>query len=227
MKLFGHRKSADDYTAQRERMVRTQIAARGVTDAKVLEALREIPRHCFIPDELRGKAYGDHPVSIGRGQTISQPYMVGLMTELLTLEPGDRVLEIGTGSGYQTAVLAELAAEVVSVERIARLADDARACLEELGYGNVTVNVGDGTMGWPDGAPYDAILVTAAGPEVPGSLKSQLSVGGRLVCPAGPRDIQTLYKLVRTQTGYRQQKSIPCVFVPLLGEEGWGERESG
>jgi protein-L-isoaspartate(D-aspartate) O-methyltransferase len=209
------------YTKERNRMVETQIASRGITDDQVLAVLRHVPRHCFVPQESVRYAYDDHPVQIGHGQTISQPYMVALMTEMLDLKPGDRVLEIGTGSGYQTAVLAELAAEVVSIERNESLAERARDCLEQLGYTNTTVLVGDGTLGHVDRAPYDGILVTAGGPSVPPSLKGQLAVGGRLVCPVGPRDIQRLITVIRTETGFEEKPGISCVFVPLIGQEGW------
>jgi len=212
-----------DYTRERNRMVDAQIATRGVMDQRVLAAMRKVPRHVFVPPELVSYAYEDHPVQIGHGQTISQPYMVGLMTELLQLRPGDRVLEVGTGSAYQAAILAELAAEVVSVERNADLAERARQRLAQLGYPHVTVLTGDGTLGHPERAPYDAILVTAGGPTAPPSLKNQLAVGGRLVCPVGPRDVQTLVTVVRTEEGFEEHGGISCVFVPLVGAEGWGE----
>jgi len=205
-------------------MVDTQIAGRGVTDRQVLAAMRRVPRHEFIPGASRSHAYEDHPVQIGHGQTISQPYMVAIMTQHLGLAPLDRVLEIGTGSGYQAAILAELAREVVSIERNPSLAEAARERLQELGYDNVTVRAGDGTLGCPEGAPYDAILVTAGGPAVPSSLRGQLAIGGRLVCPAGPRDCQRLIIITRTDTGLEEQEGISCVFVPLVGDEGWPER---
>jgi len=211
------------FALERNRMVDDQIAARGVKDPRVLEALREVPRHFFIPPEFQKHAYEDHPIEIGCGQTISQPYMVAIMTELLDLEASDRVLEIGTGSGYQTAILAALAGEVVSVERHADLAEWARLRIAECGLRNVKVIVGDGTQGYPERAPYDAILVTAGGPHVPDSLKDQLAIGGRLVCPAGPRECQRLIKLTRSSAGFDEETSIGCVFVPLIGEEGWPE----
>jgi len=212
------------YAKARARMVDNQIATRGVIDPNVLAAMRHVPRHAFIPTRLRTQAYEDHPVQIGHGQTISQPYMVAIMTQSLDLTPEDRVLEIGTGSGYQTAILAELAKEVISIERNESLAETARDRLEGLGCDNVTVLAGDGTLGYPEGAPYDAILVTAAGPDVPSSLKAQLAVGGRLVCPAGPRDCQQLITITRTDTGLKEDRGISCVFVPLIGDEGWPER---
>jgi len=183
--------------------------------------MRAVPRHFFVPPEFQKHAYEDHPVKIGCGQTISQPYMVAIMTELLELEASDRVLEIGTGSGYQTAILATLANEVVSVERHADLAEYAQARLAQAGYRNVEVVEGDGTQGYPQRAPYDAIIVTAGSPLVPDSLKKQLAIGGRLICPAGPRECQELIKLTRDETGFDEETSIRCVFVPLIGEEGW------
>lgn len=202
-------------------MVNDQIRARGVSDKRVLEAMRTVPRHSFVPENLRRHAYEDHPVHIGCEQTISQPYMVGLMTELLELRPTDRVLEIGTGSGYQAAILSMLSAEVITIDRLPDLAQSARERLQELGYANITVVCGDGTLGYPESAPYDAIVVTAAGPEVPPPLVDQLAVGGRLVCPAGGRDLQSLLKIVRTASGIRREESIRCIFVPLLGAHGW------
>ena len=221
--MWGSRRSMTeaDFAVERDRMVKDQIVARGVKDPQVLDVLRRVPRHHFVLPETKRQAYEDHPVLIGCGQTISQPYMVALMTELLELKPQEKVLEIGTGSGYQTAILAELAAEVVSIERNEPLADRARACLESAGYDNVTVLVGDGTLGWPEDAPYDAILVTAGSPQLPSSLEAQLAMGGRLVCPVGSRDIQKLLKVVRTTEGFREEAGISCVFVPLLGAEGW------
>ena len=195
-----------------------------MTDPNVLAVMRHVPRHAFIPTQLRTQAYDDHPVQIGHGQTISQPYMVAIMTQNLELAPEDRVLEVGTGSGYQTVILAALAKEVVSIERNEALAETARERLEGLGCDNVTVLAGDGTLGYPEGAPYDAILVTAAGPDVPSSLKAQLAVGGRLVCPSGPRDCQQLITITRTDTGLKEDRGISCVFVPLIGDEGWPER---
>jgi protein-L-isoaspartate(D-aspartate) O-methyltransferase len=205
----------------RRQMVEKHIAPRGIGNPRVLAAMDKVPRHAFVPPELRHLAYGDHPLRIGCDQTISQPYMVALMTELLAPDESSRVLEIGTGSGYQTAVLAEIAAEVVSIERHAALAENAAALLEELGYENVTVHCGDGTQGWPASAPYDGILVTAGGPAVPAPLKRQLAPGGRLLCPVGGRDVQQLKVITRTDTGFEETESIRCVFVPLIGNEGW------
>jgi len=211
----------DAFARERNRMVDIQIASRGVVDPRVLAAMRRVPRHRFVPSEAAASAYEDHPVQIGCGQTISQPYMVAVMTELLTLQPDERVLEIGTGSGYQAAILAGLAKEVITLERHAELAERAQACFAQLGYDNITVLVRDGTLGYPESAPYDAILVTAGGPQIPSSLKGQLSVGGRLVCPVGPRDVQHLITVVRTEAGFEQTTGIGCVFVPLVGVEGW------
>lgn len=211
-----------DWAARRARMVRAQIESRGVRAPRVLDAMARVPRERFVPDAVRVRAYADHALTIAHGQTISQPYMVALMTEALELGPADRVLEIGTGSGYQCAVLAEVAGEVWSVERIPELADEAFALLAELGYANVHVRCGDGSLGWPEEAPFDAIVVTAAAPEAPPTLLAQLSPrGGRLVVPVGDRDLQRLSVVRRTPDGYRTSRSIGCRFVPLLGEEGW------
>ena len=212
-----------DFDTARQRMVATQLKARGIAVPWVLRAMGQIPRHLFVPEKLRSRAYDDCAVGIGEGQTISQPYMVALMTKLLDLEPGDRVLEVGTGSGYQSAILAALAQEVVSIERQPALAVKARTTLAALGFDNVTVLVADGTKGHAEGAPYDAIIVTAGGPRVPAPLGRQLAIGGRLVCPVGPRDVQDLLRLVRTEDGLKQEASIRCSFVPLIGAEGWRE----
>jgi protein-L-isoaspartate(D-aspartate) O-methyltransferase len=211
----------DVYAQPRREMVARQLRGRRIRDERVLAAMERIPRHRFMPDTLRHLAYRDRAVSIGQKQTISQPYMVALMTEMLQLKSADRVLEIGTGSGYQTAILAELAADVVSIERHAVLAERAREVLDALGYHNVTIIVGDGTQGHAARAPYDAILVTAGGPQVPPSLEQQLAVGGRLVCPVGPREVQELVRIVRTPDGIARETGIQCSFVPLIGEEGW------
>ncbi len=205
----------------RGRMVREQIAGRGVCDRRVLEAMLEVPRHRFVPGPLQREAYEDHPVKIGRGQTISQPFMVGHMTELLSLAPRDRVLEIGTGSGYQTAILAKLAAQVVSIERDAALAERAKTLLGELGITNAAVHTGDGSLGRREAAPFDAILVTAGAPAIPATLLEQLAVGGRLVCPSGTREVQKLTKVMRGEQGYTTTESVKCVFVPLVGAAGW------
>jgi protein-L-isoaspartate(D-aspartate) O-methyltransferase len=202
-------------------MVTTQIAARGVRDARVLQAMRDVPRHEFVPEPLRSEAYEDRPLPIGEGQAISQPYMVAVMTE--TLAPGEteRVLEVGTGSGYQTAVLSRLAREVISIERHASLATEAIARFEALGLTNIRVVVGDGTEGWPLGAPYRRILVTAGAPAVPETLKAQLADGGRLVIPVGGGGHQRVTIVDRHGDEYVQTEGEGCVFVPLVGRHGW------
>ncbi|HNR37176.1 MAG TPA: protein-L-isoaspartate(D-aspartate) O-methyltransferase [Candidatus Hydrogenedentes bacterium] len=214
-------KPSDPYERARAEMVDRQIAARGINDARLLDAMRRVPRHAFVPDESVERAYEDHAMPIGQGQTISQPYMVAVMTQLLEVGPADRVLEIGTGSGYQSAILSLLAREVITVERVPFLAESARRRLLSLGYENVTVIVGDGTLGYPEKAPYNAIIVTAGSPSVPEALKNQLAPNGRLVCPVGPRDLQHLAVIARTESGFRETTGIGCIFVPLIGEYGW------
>ncbi len=216
--------------AAAERMVESQIAARGVRDPRVLAAMREVPRHAFLPEEQRAAAYGDGPLPIGEGQTISQPYVVALMAEAAEVGPADRVLDVGTGSGYAAAVLARLARQVCSIERHAALAETARGRLGGLGYGNVEIRVGDGTLGWPepDAVPFDAILVAAAAPAVPEALKGQLAVGGRLVIPVGAAHGQSLLRLRRLAADRWEEESLGCVaFVPLLGRQGWPARDGG
>jgi protein-L-isoaspartate(D-aspartate) O-methyltransferase len=208
---------------KREWMVQQQIAARGVEDERVLQAMREVPRHLFIPPEVRDHAYVDCPVGIGHGQTISQPYIVGLMTALLDVKADHRVLDVGTGSGYQAAILAELAGEVHSIERHPELAESARMTLEELGYQNVLIHTGDGTGGYPAGAPYDRILVGASAPSAPEPLLAQLAPGGRLVIPVGSRFSQRLEVWDRTDKGFTHTSSIPVMFVPLIGKYGWAK----
>lgn len=204
-------------------MVAEQIEPRGIRDPRVLQALRSVPRHEFMPEAIRHRAYADHALPIGEGQTISQPYMVALMTELLGLKGPERVLEIGTGSGYQAAVLSHLCEKVYTVERIKVLADRARAALDKLGCRNVLAKVYDGTYGWKEYAPFDGIIVTAAAPDVPQPLIDQLKYGGTLVIPVGERYGQTLLKLVKTAEGIRTEQSVPCTFVPLIGAQGWKE----
>lgn len=213
-----------DDDSQRQRMIATQIAARGVQDEAVLAAMGAVPRHLFVPERVRGDAYADRPVGIGEGQTISQPYMVAIMTETLAVRPTDRVLEIGTGSGYQTAVLARLAAHIVSIERHASLADHARETLDRLGVTNVQILVGDGTEGALAHAPFDRILVTAGAPAVPAALRSQLADGGRLVIPVGPSGFQHLTIVDREGDRFPTREGEACVFVPLIGRQGWPER---
>ena len=210
-----------DYTGARLTMVRSQLQRRGITDARVLQAMREVPRHLFVPLEWRHEAYSDRPLPIADDQTISQPYMVAIMAQSLALQGHERVLEIGTGSGYQTAVLSRLAAQVVSLEYFTDLADSARALLQRLEYANVEVMVGDGGLGLPAQAPYDGIIVAAAAPHVPPPLLAQLADGGRLVIPVGSATGQDLLLITRHGEDYAQERSVPCRFVPLLGQEGW------
>jgi protein-L-isoaspartate(D-aspartate) O-methyltransferase len=211
------------FAREREHMVDVDIAGRGVRDPAVLHAMRTVPRERFVSARHAGFAYADQPLPIGDGQTISQPYVVAVMTEALRLQPRDRVLEIGTGSGYAAAVLATIAAEIYTIERIERLAETARQRLAELGYATVHVRHGDGSLGWPEHAPYDAIVVTAGGPEVPRSLLQQLAVGGRLVMPVGPMPrAQRLVRVVRTgEDTYERELLEEVAFVPLIGAEGW------
>lgn len=205
-------------------MVSAQIAARGVRDARVLQAMREVPREAFVPPQAAGGAHADRPLSIGEGQTISQPFIVALMLEAAEIAPGDRLLEIGAGSGYAAAVASRLAAQVCAVERIGTLAQAARERLARLGYDNVDLRQGDGTEGWPGVGSFDAILVSAAGPEVPGALVAQLALGGRLVMPVGERfGPQRLVRLRRTPEGMRRDDLGAVAFVPLIGTGGFDE----
>ena len=205
----------------RDRMVDEQIAGRGVRDERVLAALRAVPRAEYVGEELAGSAYEDRPLPIDEGQTISQPYIVALMTQLADVKPGDRVLDIGTGSGYQAAVLSEMAAEVHSVERIPELAERARERLAAAGYDEVEVHVGDGSLGLPEQAPFDAIVVAAAAPDVPMTLYDQLVPRGRLVVPVGGPEGQRLEVVVKSPEGPAIRRSVPCRFVPLVGAEGF------
>jgi protein-L-isoaspartate(D-aspartate) O-methyltransferase len=208
----------DAARARREGMTRTQLEARGIKDRAVLDAMRKVPRHRFVPYSLRWRAYEDTPLPIGEGQTISQPYIVAAMTELLEPKKGMRVLEVGTGSGYQAAVLAELVDEVDTIEVVPSLGRAAEQRLRELGYRNVRTRIGDGYHGWAERAPFDAIILTAAPPEdVPGPLLDQLKVGGRLVAPVG-RDVQQLVRITRTETGYQREPLAPVRFVPMTGK---------
>jgi len=210
-----------DFTALREQMVREQLAGRDITDQRVLAAMRRVPRHEFVPAEVQAAAYRDSPLPIGSNQTISQPYIVAIMTQLLELQPGDVVLEIGTGSGYQTAVLCELAAYVYTLERYPRLAERASDVLDRLGYENVEIHIGDGSQGLPDMAPYNAILVTAAAPVIPGPLRAQLADGGRLVLPIGDDRAQMLQRVRRVGNQWTIEEQIPVMFVPLYGQHGF------
>jgi protein-L-isoaspartate(D-aspartate) O-methyltransferase len=211
-----------DLGQQRDRMVERQLARRGIRDPAVMRAMRTVPRDRFVPADLVEFAYDDTPLPIDADQTISQPYIVALMADALELEPDDKVLEIGTGSGYAAAVLAEIAAEVFTIERHETLCASARARLTELKIGNVHVRCGDGTKGWPEEAPFDAIAVTAGGPLVPRSLREQLAIGGRLVIPVGDSGVQRLKRVWRTGDNEFQEEDFGAVrFVPLIGEEGW------
>jgi len=218
----GTRKEPD-YTAERRVMIRAQLQRRGITDTRVLQAMREVPRHAFVPPEWRHEAYSDRPLPIADDQTISQPYMVAIMTQSLALQGHERVLEVGTGSGYQAAVLSRLAAQVYSIEYFPNLAETARAVLQRLGYTNVQVMTGDGGLGLPAHAPYHGILVAAAAPHVPQSLLGQLAEGGRMAIPVGSVASQELLIITRHGDDYPQARSVPCRFVPLLGQEGWTE----
>jgi protein-L-isoaspartate(D-aspartate) O-methyltransferase len=211
----------DNFERERQRMVEDQLLRRGIHDDRVLEAMGRVRRHLFVPENHRISAYEDRPLSIDEGQTISQPYMVAIMTQSLGLTGGERVLEIGTGSGYQTAVLAELSREVFTIERIPVLMERARKVLQDLGYENISYLTGDGSKGWPENAPFDGILVTAGAPEIPDRLKSQLAEGGRLVIPTGPRFSQILYKITRRGDRFSEEDITGCVFVPLVGDYGW------
>ena len=204
-------------------MVARQLRARDISDERVLEAMERVPRELFVPDDERRRAYADAALPIGHGQTISQPYMVARIAEALTVRPGERVLDVGTGSGYQAAVLAELGAEVVTIERIPELAESARASLAAAGYPQVDVRVGDGTLGLPELAPFDAIAVAAAAPAFPQTLYEQLRPRGRLVVPVGGERVQRLEVIVRSPEGPAVVHSVPCRFVPLLGQEGFAD----
>jgi protein-L-isoaspartate(D-aspartate) O-methyltransferase len=210
-----------DFSSARAEMVRQDITRRGVKSPRVIEAVGRVPREKFVGPVDLDEAYADHPLGIDCGQTISQPYIVALMTEMLALSGRERVLEIGTGSGYQTAILAELAAEVFSVERHAELSARAEKTLAKLGYGNISFLVGDGTLGWAEHAPFDVIIVTAAARHVPESLKAQLADGGVLVAPVGKSGRQTLVKLTRKQNEFTEERGTDCIFVKLIGEEGY------
>jgi protein-L-isoaspartate(D-aspartate) O-methyltransferase len=214
-----------EFATARNRMVDSQLVSRGIKDLQVLAIMRKVPRHRFVEEALISQAYGDHPLPIGEKQTISQPYIVALMTEALELKGTEHVLEVGTGSGYQTAILAELAKKVYSIERMYGLSVRARRLLDEFGYLNVVLKVGDGTVGWKEQAPFDAVMVTAGSPDVPQPLVDQLGVGGRLVIPVGDRYSQTLLKVVRGKEGIKKIDLGGCRFVNLVGQHGWQELE--
>jgi protein-L-isoaspartate(D-aspartate) O-methyltransferase len=205
-------------------MVCQQIAARGIRAERVLDAMRSVPRHLFVPLESRHSAYMDGPLSIGQGQTISQPYIVALMTEALELRGHERVLEIGTGSGYQAAILSQLASHVYTVERIPELASRAQDLFRQLGYDNISMHVGDGTLGWLEHAPYEAIIVTAAAPEIPRPLTDQLAEGGRLVAPIGGSWSQSLVRVRKQRAHLQRQELTSVAFVPLIGQHGWPDK---
>lgn len=223
MNRLKERPGADELRLIREEMVAKHLENRGIDDPLVLEAVRRVPRHRFVDAALRSRAYGDHALPIGGGQTISQPYMVALMTQSLGLRGGEKILEIGTGSGYQTAILAEFTPRLFSIERDPELSRSAASTLRSLGYSNVISKSGDGTLGWPEHAPFDRILVTAGAPAVPHLLLEQLAAGGRLICPIGDRDRQVV-ELIEDKNGTLQRHQlVECVFVPLVGQDGWSQ----
>ena len=213
------------YERRREKMVQQQIEMRGITDPGVLAAMRIVPRHLFVSDALKDQAYGDFPLPIGKQQTISQPFIVAEMTQALEIGKDDRVLEIGTGSGYQAAVLAQIAYRVYTIERIRSLYVQTRGLLDKLSYHNVIMRCSDGTMGWKDESPFDAIIVTAGSPRIPESLVTQLAEGGRMVVPVGDQHAQDLIKITRDSTGIHQSSLGGCRFVKLVGKQGWAESQ--
>jgi protein-L-isoaspartate(D-aspartate) O-methyltransferase len=210
-----------DYSKARLKMVEEQIIARGIKDPKVIKAMKKVPRHLFVEEALQAQAYSDHPLPIGEKQTISQPYMVALMSEALELKGREKVLEIGGGSGYQTAILAELTLKVYSIERIRSLVIRSRKLLYEIGYLNVEIKIGDGTSGWVEESPFEAIIVTAGAPHIPQPLLDQLAMGGRLVIPVGDAYVQTLLRLTKTEGGIKKEDLGGCRFVKLIGNHGW------
>src|SRR5436305_10035934 len=217
--------SSNDYRIPRERMIDRLRGHYGIRDARVLDAMRAVPRHRFVPEALQSRAYGDHALPIAANQTISQPFIVACMTELLELDDKSRVLEIGAGSGYQTAVLARVAAQVYAIERIGELAREAQARIRQLGIYNATVKAFDGTLGWSAHGPYDAILVAAGGPRIPDPLIAQLGVGGRLVIPVGEtRESQKLMRVIKTEACQKIEELGSCQLVPLIGQHGWSDR---
>lgn len=212
-----------DFNLSREKMVKNQLITRGIKDKKVLQAMSKIPRHLFIEDALYGEAYNDHPVPIGEKQTISQPYIVALMTEALELKGDENTLEIGTGSGYQTAILAELSSRVYTIERIKSLLGNARKLLSQLGYDNILFKAFDGTLGWKEYAPFDAIMVTAGAPHLAKPLIDQLADNGRMIIPVGDRYSQELIKVIRKGVDLEQESLGGCRFVNLIGAHGWSD----
>lgn len=214
-----------DYAPARERMVKEQIIGQGIKDPRVIEAMRKVPRHLFVPEALQGQAYGDSALPIGEGQTISQPHMVAYVGEALSLGGRERLLEIGTGSGYQAAILAHLAERVYSVEKIRSLLERARKILDQIQCQNVITRLFDGSYGWKEEGPFDAILVTAGAPFVPPPLLEQLKVGGRMIIPVGERSLQKLVRIHRVPQGFTEENLIACNFVALVGKYGWGKRK--
>lgn len=210
-----------DYRLARERMVKSQLISRGIDDQNVLRVMGKIHRHLFIEEALEGEAYNDHPLPIGHKQTISQPYIVALMTQALELTGDERTLELGTGSGYQTAILAELSRTVYTVERIRPLLETAKEILDALGYVNILYKIDDGTLGWKDFAPYDAVIVTAGAPKIPDPLLEQLAEGGRMIIPIGNRFSQELIKVVKVKNTFKEESLGGCRFVDLIGAHGW------
>lgn len=216
-----------DYSIARRLMVERQIVRRGIQDPLVIEAMKSVPRHRFVEEALWAQAYSDNPLPIGEKQTISQPYMVALMTQALQLKGGEKVLEIGTGSGYQAAILSQIVSRVYSVERISALARRARRILDDIGCRNVNIKLSDGTIGWETEAPFDGIIVTAGSPKVPSHYLEQLTIGGRLIIPVGGRGFQVLKRIVRLdQDKYKEEDLLDCRFVPLIGKDGWSEGEA-
>ena len=214
-----------EFRELRDLMVKTQLVPRGIKDERMLAAMKKVPRHLFVDEAMQHRAYDDSALPIGEGQTISQPYMVAVMTEFLELKGTEKVLEIGTGSGYQAAVLAELVKEVYTVERITVLAKRAEGRYRELGYDNIHVKVADGTLGWPDAAPFDRIIITAGTPKVPEPLLQQLADQGMLIAPVGDRFSQQIIKVRKIGEKVVEEYHTPCVFVPLIGEYGWKKQE--
>ncbi|MBU0461923.1 MAG: protein-L-isoaspartate(D-aspartate) O-methyltransferase [Nanoarchaeota archaeon] len=215
----------DAWAEKRKAMVEFQLIERGIKDVRVLEAMQTVPRHEFIPKEFISESYADHPLPVGEGQTISQPYMVALMTEALELKGKEKVLEVGTGSGYQAALLGKLARRVITIEKKEPLAEKAREALKKLGYENVEVVVEDGTEGYKKEAPFDAIIVTGGAPDIPSPLVDQLKEGGRIVIPIGNYWLQTLYKIKKVKGQFLKQELCDCMFVPLIGKFGWKREE--
>ena len=221
------RLAGDEYSIRRRQMVERQLVPRGIVDPRVLAIMGSVPRHLFVEEALQSQAYSDNALPIGSRQTISQPYIVAAMTQMLKVGPEDRVLEIGTGSGYQTALLSALAEQVFSIERLRSLGSRARSTLHELGCANVHLRIGDGTGGWPEEAPFARILVAAGAPSIPAPLLAQLDRGGRMVIPVGDGTKQALTVAIKGPAGIRLERYDPCVFVKLIGRDGWDEPESG